>query len=160
MNLENNNTMENPSDTEGVRIFFVGIYKWMILGILLSGIFSYLTIADGSLNFLLQNTNYFYGIVGLEIVIMLGVQFLIKKLKPEISLLLFFVYAALNGITLSGLFLMYEINSIVTVFIGAVVLFGTLAYIGYTTKKDISGWGAFLMPATFAIFVSSLLNVF
>jgi FtsH-binding integral membrane protein len=111
----------------------------MILGIALSGVFAYLTIYEGSLSFILENQTYFYGIAGLEIVIMLAVQFLIKKLEPEVSLILFFVYAALNGITLSGLFLMYTIDSVMAVFAGAVAMFAALAYIGYTTKKDISG---------------------
>lgn len=130
----------------------------MIFGVILSGIFSYLTIAEVS--FLLKNTTYFYSIVGVEIAIMLGVQFLIKKLEPQVSLVLFFVYAALNGITLSGLFLIYTIDSIMAVFAGAVALFAALAYLGYTTKKDISGWGTFLYASTFGIFISSIINVF
>lgn len=152
--------MDNLSEKEGVRKFFTGIYKWMIAGVILSGVFSYLTIMEGSLMFLLENQSYFYGIVAIEILIMLGVQFLIKKLEPEISLILFFIYAVLNGITLSGLFLIYSIDSIMAVFAGAVAMFAALAYIGYTTKKDISGWGTFLMVSTWGIFISSLINVF
>jgi FtsH-binding integral membrane protein len=160
MNLENNSMMENPSDGEGLRSFFSGIYKWMAMGVILSGVFSYLTIQEGSLRFILENQTYFYGIVGIEIAIMLGVQFLIKKLQPKVSLILFFVYAALNGITLSGLFLMYTIDSIASVFAGAIAMFAALAYVGYNTKKDISGWGTFLMVSTWGIFISSIINVF
>lgn len=159
MNNEDNNTQMEHNNL-GLRDFFTGIYKWMAMGILLSGAAAFLTIQNGGLVFLNENQSYFYGIVGIEIIIMLGVQFLIKKLEPKVSLILFFVYAILNGVTLSALFMIYTIGSIMAVFAGAIAMFGALAYVGYTTKKDISGWGPLLMVSTWGIFISSLVNVF
>lgn len=144
----------------GLRDFYIGIYKWMTMGVVVSGIFAYISTQTTVFNFVFQNPIYFYAIAGIEIALMLGIQFMIRKLSPQVAILLFMLYAALNGITLSGLFMMYSVNSILAVFAGAVAIFAALAVLGYTTKVNLSGWGTFLAVSTWGIFVASILNAF
>jgi len=91
---------------------------------------------------------------------MFGIQFLIKKISPQIAMLLFFLYAGLSGVTLSGIFAVYSINSILGVFAGAIAIFAGLAVLGYTTKRNMTGLGTFLMIGVWGVFISSIVNMF
>ncbi|PID83095.1 hypothetical protein CSB11_03115 [Candidatus Campbellbacteria bacterium] len=156
--MEENREIKNSGF--GLRDFYIGIYKWMTMGVLVSGIFAYIATQTTYLSFVFANPIYFYAIVGIEIALMLGIQFMIKKLSPQVAIMLFMVYAALNGITLAGFFAMYDVSSILSVFIGAVILFVTLAVLGYTTKVNLSSWGTYLAVSTWVIFITSILNAF
>ncbi len=160
MNEINEKTQRDTLTDSGLTDFFIGIYKWMTVGVLMSGIFAYLVVEIGMFSFIFSNPIFMYGLIGIELVIMLGIQFLIKKLSPSLALWLFLIYASLTGITLSVIFYAYEISSIIPTFAGAVALFIALAYFGFTTKKSLAGWGTFLSVSTFAIIFASLLNLF
>ena len=132
----------------------------MAFGVLTSGLFAYLVVAQGMFKIVFSNPIFLYGLIGVEILIMLAVQFLIQKLSPVVASMLFFIYSALTGITLSVIFYIYNIDSIIPTFAGAVALFIALAFFGYTTKKDLTSWGTVLSVSTFVIMISSLLNFF
>jgi FtsH-binding integral membrane protein len=148
----------------GLRDFFIGIYSWMAAGIIISGIAAYMTLASLSAHgwamTILSNTYYFYGLIAAELILLFGIQMFINKITPGVARILFFVYAALSGITLSSIFIVYSINSILGVFAGALAIFAGLAVLGYTTKKDISGMGTFLMIGMWGVFISSIVNMF
>jgi FtsH-binding integral membrane protein len=148
----------------GLRNFFIGIYKWMAAGIAVSGLFAYATLvsvqSNGLAVTLLSNKFYFYGIMAVEIALLFGIQMFINGMRPTTAKILFFIYAALSGVTLSSIFLVYNLGSIVGVFIGALAIFAGLAVFGYTTKKNIQGWGTFLMIGMWGVFVSSIVNIF
>jgi len=159
-----NKDIINQQHSLGLRDFFIGIYKWMAAGILLSAAVAYATLlslsSHGWAATLLSNKFHFYGLIAIEVALLFGIQIFIKKITPQIAMSLFFFYAALNGITMSGLFLIYNINSIIGVFAGALAIFAGLAVLGYTTKKDISGWGSFMMIGVWGVFISSIVNMF
>ena len=73
---------------------------------------------------------------------------------------LFFAYAALNGVTLSAIFLVYELGSIGMTFFVAATLFGAMSLIGYSTKKDLSGWRSFLLMGLIGLVIASVVNIF
>ena len=145
-----------------VSQFFTNIYKWMAIGVLVSAFSAYLTMQT-KLVVILQNPILFYGIVAIEIGICLGLQWLIARLSSAMATILYVVYAILNGITLSGLLAYYLSQSaslVLVIFLVAASMFALLAFIGFTTKKDISGWGTFLFAAMWGVFFSSILNIF
>jgi FtsH-binding integral membrane protein len=72
----------------------------------------------------------------------------------------FYVYAALNGLTLSAIFLAYELPTIYSAFITASVMFLAAGFIGITVKKDLSGFGQFLMLMIIGILAASVINIF
>jgi len=103
---------------------------------------------------------FFYGLIGLELLLVFGIQMIINKVTPRVAMMLFLAYAAVTGVAMSVIFAIYSIDSIIQTFAGAIVLYIVLAVMGYRTKIDLSSWGAVLAPATIAIVVMSLLNMF
>jgi FtsH-binding integral membrane protein len=72
----------------------------------------------------------------------------------------FWVFAAAMGASLSSIFLVYTGQSITQVFFVTAAAFGALSLWGYTTKKDLSGWGSFLVMGVFGIIIAALVNIF
>ncbi len=145
-----------------VNQFFAQIYKWMAVGVLLSAFSAYLTMTT-SLAGVLQNPVIFYGMVAIQIGICLGMQWMINRISPAMAFNLYLVYALLNGVVMSGLLAFYltqSASTVLVVFISAASMFALLAFIGFTTKKDISGWGTFLIAGMWGVFFSSILNIF
>jgi len=152
--------LNNVNQVNGLSDFFINIYKWMSFGVLLSGLAAYLTLSTSLFKVIFSNQFFIYGLFGIQIAIMLFVQFMIKKLSPSVSLILFLIYSGLMGVSLSSIFYIYDIKSIIPTFAGAVALFIGLAFFGNKTKSSFLGWGKTLYVSTFAIMISSLLNAF
>src|SRR6201995_463928 len=84
----------------------------------------------------------------------------INRLKPATAQMLFWVFSALMGISLSSIFLVYTHTSIVRVFFITAATFGALSLYGYTTKRDMSGMGSFLFMGLIGVVIASLVNLF
>src|SRR5688572_16132003 len=84
----------------------------------------------------------------------------INRLRPATAQMLFWVFSALMGISLSSIFLVYTHTSIVRVFFITAATFGALSLYGYTTKRDMSGMGSFLFMGLIGIILASLVNIF
>jgi FtsH-binding integral membrane protein len=84
----------------------------------------------------------------------------INKFKPATTQLLFWLFSALMGVSLSSIFLVYTHTSIVRVFFITAASFGALSLYGYTTKRDMTGVGSFLLMGLFGIIIASLVNIF
>uniref|UniRef100_Q07UW9 Bax inhibitor-1/YccA family protein n=1 Tax=Rhodopseudomonas palustris (strain BisA53) TaxID=316055 RepID=Q07UW9_RHOP5 len=89
-----------------------------------------------------------------------AISFGINRLKPATAQLLFWAFAALMGISLSSIFLVYTHTSIVRVFFITAASFGALSLYGYTTKRDMTAMGSFLMMGLIGIIIASLVNLF
>ena len=88
------------------------------------------------------------------------ISFGINRLKPVTAQMLFWAFSALMGISLSSIFLVYTHTSIVRVFFITAATFGALSLYGYTTKRDMTGMGSFLIMGLFGIIIASLVNIF
>ncbi len=88
------------------------------------------------------------------------ISFGIDRLRPATAQMLFWVFSALMGISLSSIFLVYTHTSIVRVFFITAATFGALSLYGYTTKRDMSGMGSFLFMGLIGIIIASLVNIF
>ncbi len=84
----------------------------------------------------------------------------INRLAPSTAQILFWVFAALMGVSLSSIFLVFTHTSIVRVFFITAATFGALSLYGYTTKRDMSGMGSFLFMGLIGIIIASLVNLF
>lgn len=134
-------------------------FFWMFLGLLGTGIIAWYTYSSGLyLQILFSNT--FAVVCILELVVVLLFSFLFKKLSPTVVGILYFIYAMINGVTLSTIFALYELNSIVIVFAVSALLFAALAYYGHVTKKDLSSWGTLLFAGLIAGIIISIINLF
>jgi len=83
-----------------------------------------------------------------------------KRASASAAQLFFFVFATLIGVSLSSIFIFYTSYSIVQTFLVTAIAFAGLSLWGYTTKKDISGWGSFLIMGVIGIFIASIVNIF
>jgi FtsH-binding integral membrane protein len=88
------------------------------------------------------------------------ISFGINRLKPATAQMLFWAFAALMGVSLSSIFLIYTHTSIVRVFFITSAAFGSLSLYGYTTKRDMTGMGSFLMMGLFGLIIASIVNLF
>src|ERR1700753_2131427 len=84
----------------------------------------------------------------------------INRFTPATTQLLFWIFSALMGISLSSIFLVYTHTSIVRVFFITAASFGALSLFGYTTKRDMTGMGSFLLMGLFGVVIASLVNIF
>jgi len=87
-------------------------------------------------------------------------SFGIERLKPATAQILFWIYAALVGLSLGAIFMVYTQTSIVRVFFITAAAFGALSLWGYTTTRDLSGMRAFLIMGLFGVIIASLVNIF
>lgn len=98
--------------------------------------------------------------IAAPLVMVFAISFGINRFKPATAQMLFWAFAALMGISLSSIFLVYTHTSIVRVFFITAASFGALSLYGYTTKRDMTGMGSFLMMGLFGIIIASVVNIF
>jgi uncharacterized protein len=84
----------------------------------------------------------------------------VHKMSLGAAQIAFWVFAAVMGVSLSSIFLVYTGTSITQVFFVTAIAFGGLSLWGYTTKKDLSGWGSFLIMGVVGIIAAALVNLF
>ena len=134
-------------------------FFWMFLGILGTAIVAWYTYSSG----LLANiaTQGYFGIILIvEIVVVLLFSFLFRKLPPAAVGILYFLYSMINGVTLSTIFVMFELDSIIYLFGISALIFAALGFIGYTTKANLSSWRPYIVVFLIAGIILSLINVF
>ena len=149
--------MENEIMTENKllgKTFF-----WMFLGILGSAIVAWYTYSSG-LFMQLATKGSIYIILIIELVVVLLFRFLFKKLPPIAVGILYFIYSMVNGITLSTLFYVYELNSIIFLFGISALIFAILGIIGYKTSANLTSWGPYITGFLIAGIIMSLANLF
>ena len=89
-----------------------------------------------------------------------GLSFGIERLRPAVAQLLFWIYAALIGISLGSIFMIYTPTSVVRVFFMTAASFAALSLWGYTTQRDLTGIGSFLAMGLFGIIIAGIVNIF
>lgn len=131
----------------------------MFLGLLGSAIVAWYTYSSGLfLNIVLQGG--FAVLLIIELVAVLLFNFLFRKLPPVVVGILYFVYSMLNGVTLATVFAVYELSSVIYLFVISALVFGVFAIIGYKTNKDLSSWGPYITVFLIAGIVLSIINLF
>ena len=149
--------MENEISTQNK--LFGKTFFWMFLGLLGSAIIAYYTYASGLLfNIILEG--YFNILLIIELVVVLLFSLLFRKLSATVVGILYFVYAMINGVTLATVFAVFELSSIIYLFVISAVIFAVLGIIGYKTNKDLSSWSPYITVFLIAGLVLSIINLF
>lgn len=165
------NTGTAAAIDEGLKAYMLKVYNYMASGIAITGIVAYLAF---TMSFAQTPAGLAYTELGqtlygspLKWVIMLAplgmVFFLsakIQSMSTSTAQLMFWGFAGLMGLSLASIFAVYTGNSIARVFFITSAAFGALSLYGYTTKKDLSGWGSFLIMGLFGIIIASIVNIF
>jgi FtsH-binding integral membrane protein len=146
---------------EGLSDFFRGVFTWMTMGLAITGFVSYLVASDKPVAlYLYSHILIFYILIGLQLAAVLGLSFGINRLPANISEAIFLLYSGLTGVTFSFIFLIYTNQSIGEVFFITAASFGLLAFLGYTTKRDLTEMGNFMLVGLFAIIIAMFVNFF
>ena len=101
-----------------------------------------------------------WAIILAPLAMVFALSFSIQKVRPATAQILFWLFAALIGLSLGSIFMIYTHTSIVRVFFITAASFGALSLWGYTTQRDLSGMGSFLMMGLFGVIIASLVNLF
>jgi len=135
------------------------VYVWMGLGTLLTAVMAYVTV-NTSLIALAANPVVLLIAIIAEFGLVLGLSFGLNRLSAGVATALFFVYAALNGFTLSIVLLAYTTGTVVSAFVATAALFGAMSIIGYITKVDLTKLGTHLMMGVIGLVIAMVVNMF
>ncbi len=150
----------SSSYSDGLRRYMTLVYANMFKALLLSGGIAFLASTSGALMKAIFGTPLQYLVMFAPLVLVLVFGFKIASLRYETARNLFYGYAALMGLSLSYIFLAYTGVSIVRTFFITAATFGAMSLYGYTTKKDLTSFGSFLIMGLIGIIIASLVNLF
>lgn len=145
----------------GLRSYMLSIYNMMASGVLLTGLVAFAFAQSGlAADVFTQPGILKYVIMFAPLGVVLALSFGINKMSTATAQAAFWGYAVLMGLSLSTIFLVYTGASIATTFFATSAAFAGLSLYGYTTKKDLSGLGTFLIMGVVGIIVASIANMF
>ena len=142
-----------------MRLAMQQVYLWMTVGLLATAGVAYFVVSTPLLQ-LVANPIVFFGAIIVELVMVVALSRAIARMSPAAAVGLFFVYAALNGVTMSVIFAVYTLGSIAVTFFATACLFGAMTIIGYTTSRDLTKLGGFLLMGLIGFLIGSVINLF
>jgi FtsH-binding integral membrane protein len=148
-----------PQVDEGLRAYMQRVYSYMAGGLALTGIVAYAAAASGFYQSI-AGTPLIWIVILAPLGFVLALSFGIQRMSAGTAMLLFWLYAAVMGLSLGGIFLVYTGTSIARVFFITAATYGAMSLYGYTTKTDLSGFGSFLLMGLIGIVIASLVNLF
>lgn len=152
---------KKSSEASAFSEYFSGIFAWMFAGLTLSGILGYIIAqSQGAVQAIFLNPISLIAIIIVQLGLVIFLTARITKLSANAARLLFMLYAATVGVTLSGIFMAYTSTSIMTVFFITGGMFLVMAVLGYITKIDLSKFGAILLMGLIGIIIASIVNIF
>ena len=155
----NNSAVLSGAET-GVRQFMSRVYGWMGLGLAVTGACgAYMASDPRMIVNLIHNPILFYGLMIGELGLVLFLSAAVNKMDASTAKFAFLFYAALTGVSLSTIFLVYTAQSIGTTFFVTAGVFGGMALYGTVTKTDLSSFGNILVMALFGLILASLANI-
>lgn len=160
------NHLSTPSkDQLGIKsyqaLFITKVYNWMALALFITGLVSYFVASSPEMiNIIIGSKFVFYGLLIGELLLVIYLTRSIDKLSQNMVIAGFLLYAVLNGLTMSFIFMIYTSNSIATTFYVTAGTFGAMSLYGYYTKKDLTSLGNMAMMGLIGIIVASIVNMF
>jgi uncharacterized protein len=158
-NITQPTTMDSYQVKE--NLFITRVYSWMCLALVITGLVSLYVVSTPSIIMTLaSNQMLLFGLIIIELVAVGSLVMLVNKMSATMALLIFIAYSALNGVTLSMLFLIYTASSIASAFFITSATFAAMSCYGWYTKKDLSAIGNLCFMGLIGIIIASLVNMF
>jgi hypothetical protein len=156
---------------EGLRAYMIRVYNYMAAGLGITGVVAYLTysmaVVQTSAGMQLTQFGNFMFASSFRWVVFLAPLGMVFYLSARITRMsvggaqtAFWIFAALMGLSLASIFMVYAQVSIANIFFITAAAFGALSLYGYTTKKDLSGWGSFLFMGLIGVILAMVVNIF
>ena len=138
---------------------FSKVFLWLAVGLFVSfGVAFYVSTNENLVYNIFDK--YYIWIIILEFVLAFVLSLCITKLSKAMTIILYIGYSAVTGLTLSSVFLAYELSSIIMIFLMTSIIFALLSVYGYITKKDVSKIGPILFFGLIGIIIVTILNIF
>jgi FtsH-binding integral membrane protein len=143
-----------------INTAMAGVYKNMSLAVLVSMLVSYYVGTNAALMAFFFTGAMKWIVIFAPLVAIIGLSFGLEKVSKSVAHFLLHGFAALMGLSFATIFVVYNMGSIFTAFMGAAVLFAVMSAYGYFTKKDLSDLGSLLFVGLIAIIIASIVNIF
>ena len=155
---------KNYGETSAARVAQVTmskVYGWMTLALVASAIAAYYTASSDTMRSLVFGHKLaFFGLMMAEVALVVYLSARITRLSFGAAAALFGGYSVLNGVTMAGVLLIYSSGTVHAAFLATALTFGVMSFVGYTTEKDPTSIGSYLMMALVGLIIGTLVNVF
>ncbi len=145
---------------EGLRKYMNRVYGLMSLAMVITGLVAYLTASNTALMQVIYGTPLQWVVIFAPLVVVFTMSARINRMSSTTAQTVFWAFAALMGLSISYIFLAYTGFSIVQTFLITAIAFASLSLYGYTTQRDLSGMGSFLIMGVVGILAAAILNLF
>ncbi len=144
-----------------INEFIRSVYNWMAIGLGLTGFVAfYVSNSEAMMRLIFGNRLVFFGLIIGELALVFSISARVNKMRASTATSLFLLYAALNGATLSIIFLIYTRTSITSTFFICAATFVASSIFGMVTKRDLTSMGQFMFMGLIGIVIASVVNLF
>jgi uncharacterized protein len=141
--------------------FMTKVYGWMSFALIITGLVALYTAGSPELMGMIFGSRWsLLGILLFEFAMVGALAGWVSKMSASTATLIFILYSALNGLTLSAIFVVYTAESLASTFFITAGTFGIMSIYGYTTKSDLSKWGNLLFMGLIGVVLASVVNIF
>ena len=142
------------------RAFITKVYRWMTLALVISGLTALYTASSQTLiSFIFGSKFVFYGLLVAELALVFILSAALHKMSAGLGVFFFILYSVINGLTISSIFIIFEIRSIFIVFFISAAMFAGMSIYGAKTKQNLMSAGRYLMMALIGLVIASLVNI-
>jgi FtsH-binding integral membrane protein len=141
--------------------FITKVYGWMTVGLVITAVVALYTAGnEAMLQFIYGRPFVLIGLILAEFALVIGLGAAIGRMSAPVAAAMFLIYSAINGLTLSAVFIVYQLGSIGTVFFITAGTFGTMSIVGWVTRKDLTGIGNLCIMGLVGVILASVANWF
>ena len=144
----------------GLRDYMISIYKYMAIALMITGIVASVTASSEQLMYTIFTSPLKWVVMLAPLGMVFFLSSKIMTMTIQGARMAFYGFAALMGVSLASIFVIYTGESIARTFLITASVFGAMSLYGYTTKKDLSSMGSFLIMGLFGIIIASVINIF
>ena len=152
-------TAENQTALQST--FVPSVFAWMTVALAITAFTALFTVATPAImNFIFSSKLTFFGLIFAELGLVMGITAALNRISSSVAVMLFLLYAVLNGLTLSSIFLAYELGTIGFTFLVTAGTFAAMSIYGYFTKEDLTKLGSLLGMGLIGLVFAIVVNLF
>lgn len=140
--------------------FLSKVFMWLFIGLLTTFACGYYICSSSALLSAFVNDGIYLICIIAQIILCIVLSARLEKMKLTTAKILFILYAILTGVTFAGIFAVFELGSVIFVFLATAIVFGIFAFIGHVTKFDLSSFGTYALMALIAVIILEIINMF
>jgi len=149
------------SRVEVLNAFMRGVYGWMCMGLLVTAAASAFVVSSPAImQAVFTNQLIYIGLIIVELGMVVALAAAINRLSATAATSMFLLYSALNGVTLSVIFVIYAKAVIINAFLVSAGMFGAMSLYGLLTKRDLTSLGSFMFMGLIGVIIASIVNIF